>query len=60
MRRTVGSPNKITTEVKGKLESPIEDVVSSLDIKGMDTNQRIKLLQIALQCIPYQDYKQLL
>ena len=49
MGRTSGTPNKITEEVKGKLESLIEGVVGSLDINEMDTNQRIKLLQIALQ-----------
>lgn len=49
MGRTSGTPNKITAEVKGKLESLIEGVVGSLDINEMDTNQRIKLLQIALQ-----------
>lgn len=31
------------------MESLIEGVVGSLDINEMDTNQRIKLLQIALQ-----------
>ena len=49
MGRTSWTPNKITEEVKGKLESLIEGVVGSLDINEMDTNQRIKLLQIALQ-----------
>lgn len=49
MRRTVGSPNKITSEVKIKLESLIEGLVGSLDISEMNVNQRIKLLQIALQ-----------
>ena len=49
MGRTAGTPNKITTEVKGKLESLIEGVVGSLDINEMNTNQRIKVLQIALQ-----------
>ena len=49
MGRTAGTPNKVTAEVKGKLESLIEGVVGSLDINEMDINQRIKLLQIALQ-----------
>ena len=49
MRRTLGTPNKITAEVKGKLESLIEGVVGSLYINEMNINQRIKLLQIALQ-----------
>lgn len=49
MGRTAGTPNKITKEVKGKLESLIDGLVGTLDINEMDVNQRIKLLQIALQ-----------
>ena len=49
MGRTAGTPNKVTAEVKGKLESLIEGLVDSLDINEMNLNQRIKLLQIALQ-----------
>ena len=49
MGRTAGTPNKITAEVKGKLENLIEGLVDSLDINEMNTNQRIKVLQIALQ-----------
>lgn len=49
MGRTLGTPNKITAEVKGKLKSLIEGLVGSLDIDEMNLNQRIKLLQIALQ-----------
>ena len=56
---TFGTPNKISSEVKGKLESLIEGVVGSLDINEMDTNQTIKLLQIALRYTLI-NYKQLL
>ena len=49
MGRTAGTPNKVTAEVKGKLESLIEGLVGSLEIDEMNLNQRIKLLQIALQ-----------
>ena len=49
MGRTAGTPNKVTAEVKGKLENLIEGLVESLDINEMNTNQRIKVLQIALQ-----------
>jgi hypothetical protein len=49
MRRTVGSPNKITTEVKGKLQTVMDDVASQLDISEMTTDQKIKMLQIGLQ-----------
>lgn len=49
MGRIAGQPNKITTEVKSKLESLIEGLVGSLGISELNANQRIKLLQIALQ-----------
>ena len=47
--RTKRTPNKITNEVKGRLENLIDGLVSSLDINDLNLNQRIKLLQIALQ-----------
>ena len=49
MGRTSGTPNKITTEVRGKLESLIEGFVDSIYIEELTPNQRIKMLQIALQ-----------
>ena len=49
MGRTSGTPNKITTEVRGKLESLIEGLVDSIYIEELTPNQRIKMLQIALQ-----------
>ena len=47
--RTKGTPNKITNAVKERLENLIDGLVSSLDINDLNHNQRIKLLQIALQ-----------
>ena len=49
MGRTAGVPNKITSEVKEKLQLLIDDLIASLDVNELDTNQRIKMLQIALQ-----------
>jgi len=49
MGRTAGTPNKVTAEVKGRLENLIEGLVNSIDISEMNMNQRIKMLQIALQ-----------
>jgi len=49
MPRPKGSPNKITSEVKEKLQLLIDDLIASLDVNDLDTNQRIKMLQIALQ-----------
>jgi hypothetical protein len=49
MPRPKGSPNKITSEVKEKLQLLIDDLIASLDINELDANQRIKMLQIALK-----------
>ena len=49
MPRPKGAPNKITSEVKEKLQLPIDELIESLEINKLDTNQRIKMLQIALQ-----------
>ena len=49
MGRTAGTPNKITKEVRSNLEALIEGIVGSIDINELDINQRIKVLQIALQ-----------
>ena len=49
MGRTSGTPNKITAEVRNKLDGLIQGIVGSLDISELNANQRIKLLQIALQ-----------
>ena len=49
MPRPKGSKNKITSIVKDKLQLLIEDLIASLDVNELDANQRIKMLQIALQ-----------
>ena len=49
MPRPNGVPNKITSEVKEKLQLLIDELIESLEINKLDTNQRIKMLQIALQ-----------
>ena len=49
MPRPKGSQNKITSEVKDKLQLLIDDLIASLDVNDLDANQRIKMLQIALQ-----------
>ena len=48
MGRTSGTPNKITAEVRNRLETLIEGLVSSMDINEMTVDQRIKMLQISL------------
>ena len=48
MGRLAGVPNKLTTEVKDKLQSVIDDVISQLDITEVTTDQKIKMLHIGL------------
>jgi hypothetical protein len=49
MGRIAGVPNKVTAEIKKQLQSMIDGLISSIDISNLDINQKIKLLQIALQ-----------
>jgi len=51
MPRPKGSPNKITSEVKDQLQNLIDTVVNSIDVNSMDTNQKIKLLQLSLHYV---------
>jgi len=51
MPRPIGSTNKITAEVKEQLQNLIEDVVNSIDVNSMDTNQKLKLLQLSLHYV---------
>ena len=49
MPRPKGSQNKVTSEVRSKLQYLLDDLIDSLDLNELDANQRIKMLQIALQ-----------
>ena len=49
MPRPKGSKNKITSIVKDKLQLLVDDLIASLDVNELDTNQRIKMLQMVLQ-----------
>ena len=51
MPRPKGSQNKITSEVKDKLQLLIDDLIDSLNVRELDANQHIKMLQIVLQYI---------
>ena len=51
MGRIAGKPNKLTAEVKEKLQVLIDDVIDNIDISELDHNQKIKLLQIGVQYI---------
>ena len=49
--RKKGTPNKISSQVKEKLSQIIDETIYSLDISTMNSNQKIKLIQIGLQYI---------
>ena len=49
MFRIGGQPNKLTTEVKNKLQTVLDEVVSQFDHNSMTTDQKIKMLQMGLQ-----------
>ena len=49
--RKKGAPNKISSQVKEKLSQIIDETIDSLDISVMNSNQKIKLIQIELQYI---------
>ncbi|MDC1080678.1 hypothetical protein OAQ15_01085 [Flavobacteriaceae bacterium] len=49
MPRPKGSPNKITSEVRSKLQDLVDDLIDSLDLNELDNVQRIKMLQVTLQ-----------
>ena len=47
--RKKGTPNKVTSQVKEKLSQIIDETIDSLDISVMNSNQKIKLIQIGFQ-----------
>ncbi len=51
MPRPKGSKNKVTTEVKEQLQSLIDEVVNRIDVNSMDTNQKLKMLQLSLHYV---------
>ena len=49
MGRTAGTPNKVTSEVRSKLENLIDGLINSIQIEEFNNTQKLKMLQIALQ-----------
>ena len=49
MGRTIGTPNKITAQVRSRLDNLIDSLVNSIHIDDLNTSERIKMPQIALQ-----------
>ena len=51
--RKAGTPNKVTTEVKSKLQLLIDNTIDELSSTNLTVANKIKLLEIALNyCIP--------
>ena len=48
MPRPKGSPNKITSEIKERLATILNEAMDSVDIDSMTQNERLKLIQIGL------------
>lgn len=51
MGRPIGSPNKLTKEIKEKLSYVVQDALDSLDVKQMTKAERLKLIQISIQYV---------
>ena len=49
MVRTAGTPNKVTSEVRSKLENLIDGLINSIQIEELTNTQKLKMLQIALR-----------
>ena len=49
MGRIAGVPNKVTAKIKQQLQELIDGIIVGIDIELLNNNQKIKLLQIALQ-----------
>jgi len=47
--RQKGTPNKITAEVKEKIQSVVEESLESLDLHLCTNAERIKLIEIGLK-----------
>jgi len=46
--RTKGTPNKLTSEIKDKLASVINEAIDSIDLDDMSKAEKLKLIQLGL------------
>ena len=46
--RTKGTPNKLTSEIKDKLFSVINEAIDSIDLDDMSKAEKLKLIQLGL------------
>ena len=49
MGRIAGVPNKLTSQMKQKLQELIDGIITDIKVEDLNTNQKLKLLQISLQ-----------
>lgn len=49
--RPKGTPNKLTAQVKDKLQYILNQVVDSIDIEEMDITEKMRFIQIASQYV---------
>ena len=47
--RKVGTPNKLTAEVKQKVQSLLDGAIDSIDLSECTTAERIRLIEIGLR-----------
>ena len=46
--RQKGTPNKLTSEIKDKLSTIINEAIDSIDLDGMSKAEKLKLIQLGL------------
>ena len=46
--RTKGTPNKLSSKIKDKLSSILNETIDSLDLDNMTKVERLKLIQLTL------------
>tara|TARA_B100001142_G_C14054674_1_gene547295 strand:+ start:450 stop:746 length:297 start_codon:yes stop_codon:yes gene_type:complete len=51
MGRIAGVPNRLTTQMKQKLQELIDNLITDIEVEDLNTNQKLKLLQISLQYV---------
>ena len=49
--RPKGVPNKLTSAVKYKLDSIIDETIKSINIKDLSNTEKIKLVEICLKYV---------
>lgn len=56
--RPKGVPNKLTSVIKKKLESIIDETMQTIDISSLNNSQKIKLIEVCLRYVMPRDVKE--